>query len=334
MKLNILFSLITLNLIFPNKIIYLSSPMSKFTTNKSKETVRSPNNIRNSIVHFVFFWLRIWSFFVIYILAGQTDFSNPAVVDTVDDFVYIIQFNLFQIYFVTSAIVSGNIFGFYLSIGLMVHNAALSMFIPATTGADISLKYWSMLILIAALFVLEAVVTLFIIYTRRLEINFDLFKKVGANPKINDAFGTRKCLEAFGSINVFVAVMISAKFFLPPSSVYNKASAVTFGFTMLTFVEQLFISVGFNEENIVQRKIALFLSFLKIPVAISAIVMYSLYDLSNKSYYRNREIVIYLLGDTLLITICMNYLLVQDTRKFGSGLKDFLKFKTRKLNLS
>lgn len=308
--------------------------MSKLTTNKSKRAVRSPNNIRNSTIHFVFFWARIWCFFVIYIVSGDTDFLNPVVIDTIDDFVYIIQFNLFQIYFVTSSIVSGNVFGMYLSLGIMIHNAVITMFLPATSGISFPLRYWAMLITVTSLFVAEAIMTLLIIYTRRLEINFDLFKKVGANPKINDAFGTRKCLEAFGSINVFVAVMISAKFFLPPSSVYNKASALTFGFTMLTLVEQLFISVGFNEENIKQRRIALFLSFLKIPVAILSIVVYSTYNISNESYYRNREAVIYLLGDILLITICMDYLLVQDTRKFGSGLKDFLKFKTRKLNLS
>ncbi|ELA41930.1 uncharacterized protein VICG_01114, partial [Vittaforma corneae ATCC 50505] len=111
-------------------------------------------------------------------------------------------------------------------------------------------------------------------------------------------------------------------------------SSLAFGFTILTFVQQLFISVSFNQESRTQRKIAISLSFLKIPVAIGVMVWYSLTTISKEGHPKSKAVLMYLFSDILIITVLMNYVLLQDTRKFGSGLKEFLKFKTKKIQLS
>jgi hypothetical protein len=46
------------------------------------------------------------------------------------------------------------------------------------------------------------------------------------------------------------------------------------------------------------------------------------------------EVYCYLVGDIIILSLYMIYVLMMDTRMFGSGLKEVLKLKTRRIKLS
>lgn len=288
------------------------------------------------IPHGIFFWLRILGFCSLYLLASVTnvDFTNQGVLITTDELVYVIQFNIFQFYFVATSIINENIFGNYLCIVLMLHNAFLSIFIPATTTSVLSFGYWIILIIIAFTFLIEAIMSTYLIYRRRFESNLELFKKVGVNKKVNSAFATRKFLESFGSLNVFIASVISGKVFLLPVSTYSAYGSLIFAFTIVTYIQQLFITVKFNEESLTQRKIAIFLSFIRIPLAVGAVIWRSSVQITSNNYVKPKNMIIFLFTDVIIIAIFMIIVLIRDTRQFGSGLKEAFNFKTKRIRLS
>ncbi|ELA40884.1 uncharacterized protein VICG_02080, partial [Vittaforma corneae ATCC 50505] len=108
------------------------------------------SSIYTVLPHVVFFWIRMLGFFTLYVfsIAEHIKFVRNTDTDSADDFVYIIQFGLFQLYFVSKSLIHGNIFGFYLGIALMIHNTVLTLFAPKTSPADLSKKYWVVLYLI------------------------------------------------------------------------------------------------------------------------------------------------------------------------------------------
>lgn len=283
--------------------------------------------------HIVFFWLRIFAFFTIYILGANFQGQKKSILETADYFIYIFQFNAFQLYTIGLSLAHENIFGFNLSIAIMVHNTVLAIFIPATTTMMSEKKYWAMSIFIAALFFLEALFSSYKVIKSFSENSMQIFRKIGADEKINDAFATRKSLEVFGGINVFLATVIAGKVFLPPTSRLTPANMLIFGFMLLTYIQQIFVSVHFNEENRLQRIIAVVLAFLMIATAAGVITKYSVTSPGEPGYEKTRSILIYLFGDIIVITIIMNYFLIKDTSKFGSGLRELLLFKTQKISL-
>lgn len=110
--------------------------------------------------------------------------SNPGdkvVMDTV--FVWLC--SMFSFYLVCQGIITQNIYVFDLAIVILIHNAILMLLVdlnlahPGLGGYNLSLKiyFWS--------YVVEAVYALCVRYLQRAEINLFLFKKIGANPKIN-----------------------------------------------------------------------------------------------------------------------------------------------------
>jgi hypothetical protein len=135
----------------------------------------------------------------------------------------------------------------------MVNNAVLTLLIiRANQETQLVIRVFSWLFI--ASFIIEALMSMYLIYSRRNENNFQLFKKIGADKRINKAFSTRKLLESSGSLNVFMASVIFMKLILPPKTTIGFSSFSILIFTVFTYTQQLFISVGINEERVGQRK--------------------------------------------------------------------------------
>lgn len=252
--------------------------------------------------------------------------------ETSNDFIFLVLVNTFQLYLELQSFSSGNIYGYYMAIVLMIHNAVLTMFIPSTTSLPVTRDYWITFSIISGASVLEALITIYTTYLRRFESRLIVFRKVGANPRINAAFSTRTILQTFGSINVFFALNLGLKDLILPSSRFNKPSIPRYIYVLLTFVQQLFISVNFYSEDKIQRRIALYISYLRIPLIIGAIVWLAIAPPPRIGLTDDVEI--FVLSDILAISIIMIWFLESDTRMFGSGLKEYMMFKTNKLDLS
>lgn len=309
--------------------------------NLSNQSALSPFPFLTFVFHVIFFWIRLSGLITIFGL--RSDFlgskyvnAPPAIIngvlETANDLVFLISFNMFQLYLELWSFTSGNIYGYYMAIVIMIHNAVLTMFIPSTTSITVRFEYWIVLGIISAAFFVEALITIYMTYLRRYESSLDIFKKVGANPKVNSAFATRKILEAFGLINVFSSAALACKDFVIPSTRFTKPGILRFSYIIVTFVQQLFISVNFNDEDIIQRKIAVYLSFLKIPLIIGSIIWIAIAPAPKPGVTDSVEI--FVIADALVESIAMNWFLVSDTKKFGSGVKEYLMFRTKKLDLS
>lgn len=301
--------------------------------NKLKTLVYNSSVKLDLLIHISFVYARIACFCYIFVLYDYGISRFRTLIGKVDDFTYNVYFNLYLEFLFIYSILMSNIYGYYLCAAVCLHNSALFIIIVSSPGTVYGPGIWVCVSFIAGFFILECFVTLYCLYVRRFENNNELFKKIGANPKINQAFATRKQLELFGSINVFTSTVILLKFLLPPSSIYANVTYLTGIFSFTSYLQQALIAVNLKEELVRQRQLAIFLSFIKIGLAITIIVLYNRYSLSLDPLDQPSKVIQFLFGDIIVITSIMTYLLIRDLQQFGSGLKEFLKFKTKVVSL-
>lgn len=303
-------------------------------------------HLNRTIPHIAFFLARVFAllaFFIVAITDKNAKRFRMLVKlgvlkgdeTNLDDTTYVFQFNIFQLYLVSYSVVNNNVYGYYLSIIVMVHNALLTSLVTAFSNIRLTYPYWLIIGIISGSFLLEALLSLYLLFLRRFENNLELFKRIGADKRINDAFSTRKFLESFGPLNVFMASVIFGKVFLPPFRAKSGSVYLVLGFTILTYIQQLFISVRFHDESKSQRRIAIMLSIIRIPVIILAMIWYILSETKADVTKRGSTAVFcYITGDLIIISLLMIFVLIKDRRRFGSGLKEFLSFGTKKINLT
>lgn len=305
-----------------------------FSFNKLKTLVYNSSVRFDLLVHILFTYGRTACFCYIFILYDKGTALFKALIGRVDDFTYNVYFNLYLEFLFIYSILMSNIYGYYLCSAVCLHNSALFIIIVSSPITVYGPGIWICVSFIAGLFILECFVTLYFLYVRRYENNNDLFKKIGANPKINQAFATRKQLELFGSINVFTSTVILFKFLLPPSSIYANVTYLTGIFTFTSYLQQALITVNLHQELVRQRQLAIILAFIKIGLAITIIVLYNRYSIGLDVLDQPSKVISFLFVDIIVITIGMTYLLIKDLKQFGSGLKEFLKFKTKVVSLN
>lgn len=333
------------------------------------QSALSPFPFLTYVFHVTFFWIRVAGFIAIFGLRGRlldaehivtspashkslssipvTDVYNipddvppevfakglvNGILETSNDFVFLVSFNIFQLYLELQSFTSGNIYGYYMAIVVMIHNSVLTMFIPSTTSLPVYFEYWIVFSIISGAFVLEALITIYTIYLRRYESSLDIFRKVGANPRINTAFTTRKILQTFGMINMFFALCLGCKDFVIPSTRFTQPATIRFSYIVVTCIQQLFISINFHDEDFVQRKIAIYISLFKILLIIGAIVWTKVAGPPRLGISNSVEI--FVLADALAVSVITTWFLINDTKQFGSGVKEYLIFRTKKLDLS
>lgn len=144
----------------------------------------SIQRISNVIVHSVFFFLRQVIFLILVIDIRQTNviFEYPY---TIEDFVFSILFSIFIFAQISNSIISNNIYGFDLSIILLVKEFLFSL-IYEFTNEDLDIKLRKLYkLIITLLYLVEALYSTLIRYYKRNEINLYLFKRIGSDPKIN-----------------------------------------------------------------------------------------------------------------------------------------------------
>lgn len=277
--------------------------------------------------HVMFFWARLACLFILLPIGGKRILNE----ELKSDILFLGKFNVFQFYLVVSSIISGNIHRAYLSMAMMLHNAILAIFIPTAMSSDLIASTWIAIVLVSLTFLLEAFWLLYMIYAKRFENNLERLRKVGVDPRINNAFAVRKALQTFGSINIFLVFAVLGKDFVPPLERFNGITLLSLSYAILSSIQQLFISANFNDEDITQRKVAIFLSFARLPIIICIIVWCAV---GPKHRATTHAVSIFIFSDILVISLIVNYILLCDTSMFGSGLKESLIFKTKIFDLS
>lgn len=286
------------------------------------------------LFHLGCFWFRILCYVLAYRFPFGRMLNNPTFEDKVDNANYVVHFNLFLLYIILTAVIKNNILKIYISIFLMFHNTILTL---RSFSSETSKKaHWLLLLVIMSSYLVEAMLTFYFTFRMMHENKFRLFKQVGANPAINKAYTTRKCLETMGEVNVFSSLAIFGKIFLLPKIYADSFSLVAAALTGITLLQQLAISMFFCDENVIQRRIAIFISLLKLPVNIILILWIPLVEHRRRSGHIHTETETFfdfLFVDIEALNILLIYFLIKDYSSFGSGLKEYLKFKNKRISL-
>lgn len=129
---------------------------------------------------------------------------------------------------------------------------------------------------------------------------------------------------------MFLPIGLLIKDLVPPFFNFSLFNRLAFSFVFFNFVVQIFISARFNEESKIQRLITLVLSVLKILVGLSFKIVHIVFFYEGRT---ERKIDYILSADILIASLLQTYFLFIDYLCFGSGLKETLKSKNRRLTL-
>ncbi|ELA41145.1 uncharacterized protein VICG_01844 [Vittaforma corneae ATCC 50505] len=292
----------------------------------------SPNRfpIVEFITHIAFYGTRL----ILYTTARGTSFKTlNHVVASASAIIIGYVFSLFLLAFVLYNLLKENTYGYCLAAVMMLHNFLLSITILMLMRVDIRIKrrYWIAGLMISTSYILEMFITIFFIYKKRKESNKAVFRNIGADPAINDMFSIRQRLQTFGSIDLFIAIVIAKNLYLPPQIFSFKFEHITIAILALTVLQHVFVYAKFHDEDITQRKMAIVITIVKAVVAALLIVLIAANYTSSE--YLTRVIKIMLCTDLLVLTLVFLYYLWKDMKNFGKGLKKHILFRTRELTL-
>lgn len=284
------------------------------------------------ILHVAFFLIRRSIHFTILFLALSSDEIDPQVRMNADLFCSFSMISVLSLFLVLRSVVSGNVFGYYFSIGVMFHNSFIAISIPSTGNFVSYEHFWILFSLISLSYFIEGLLSLYLVYLRKNEYNIKLFKTIGADKLINNAFATRKCLEASKETHIFLTLLVFRKLWW--HSIENEKS-VAYCISILlvlTFLQQCATSINFNDENTFQRQVTIAISFLKIIVALIIILIRLI------MHFLEYHVVIdcfttLLCTDILFVSLIIHYFLIKDFNQFGSGLRNFFKLKNTRIEL-
>lgn len=248
--------------------------------------------------------------------------------------------NLFQYYISLSGLFSDSIYEEYVSILFLLHNSINALLIPIVVSNRIEkygfeeLKSFSLSFcyICSAISFLEFLISVYNIYRNRKMINFSVFKKIGANERIKHAFATRMRLKAAIKISLFLAIVICMKIIVPPLPPTNSNYLGIIFFSFLTCIFCLVVCVNFNDENKVQRKIAIIIYFIKL--AVITLVKFDFFIYRREYLVVSDAITIFAMANFLIVSFVVFYTVISDFAQFGSGLKEYLNENMKKVDLS
>lgn len=287
-------------------------------------------NFRLCLPHILFFLMRIVVFAVIKLTTNDLIPIFNEVRDSVNDTVYLAQFNLCQLYLSLDSLLNASVMKYRLISLLSFHNAVLSTFIACFTLSD-EYTYQVFLSLITALFAAECLYTLYVSYNKGREFEHELSKKIGRDERINEAYVVRKCLEIASEINFFLVCAMAGRFVYNPLTIITSTSYVILCYAAVSFLQQLFLRVKFNGECVVQRRVAIVLSVVKTIMAGATLAHYAWAEWDTPTTDMMVETL--LLSDLIILAAVELYYVVLDASHFGSGLKYLLALKTTRLTL-
>lgn len=311
---------------------YFAIGMKKYKNMKTQLKLKK-FPIVEFVTHIVFYAIRIVLYTAIRGIGFELRIDVGLTVASASAIIVGCVFSLFLLVFALSNLLRENIYGYCLAAVVMFHNFLLSLTILILMRLDTHLKakYWILGIMVSVSYIFEMLITIFFIYKGRGESNRTIFRKIGADPKINDMFSIRQRLQTFGAINIFIPVMMIKNLYLPPRIFSFSFEHINTVVLALTLVQHVFVYTRFHDEDMVQRKIAIAVTVVKAGFTVLLIVLTAMNYMYSE--YLARVIKIILCSDLLLLTLAFLYYLWVDMKNFGKGLRKHVLFRTRELTL-
>lgn len=267
-----------------------------------------------------------------YIIRRNPEFASVDTNKLFNNIIYAFQLNTFQIFCVLNSIINEDHFEYMLSLVLILHNVMLTFVLLYIIENQILKFIIVPIILTGTLYLIEFIYTIKLIGDQKASHSFDTFKKIGADKKINEAFHIRKIVRYLSIVDMFLVLLINARFFLPPVQANLRIDFSVIGILVFTLVQELIINTQSELENNSQRKIAIVLSIIKAVAMIMEIVFVSFQNFLSSDSARTIKIILY--ADILVVSILLSVYLIKDLANYGCGLKATLQFKTRKIKVS
>lgn len=285
------------------------------------------------LIHFLLTFLRSTSFFTInFIIYSKPSLASTNTNKVANNIVYAIQLNIFRLYCVIRSIITENHFEYTLTLLLSLHNFILIFVLFYTVEAEIAKFITAPVAITGFLYILDILFTIKNIRDRRGAFDFDTFKKIGADQRINEAYNIRRTVKYLSLIDMFLAIIINGRFFLPPVQPNLRIDFSVTGILALTLIQQILINAQITKENKIQRKIAIGFSLFKSLTMVVEIVFLSFNTFLVSDSARSIKIILYC--DILLDSIFLSIYLYRDLLNFGCGLRENLEFKTKRTNLN
>ncbi|ELA41144.1 uncharacterized protein VICG_01843 [Vittaforma corneae ATCC 50505] len=286
-----------------------------------------------TVTHIVFYAIRLTFFVLIRGLTFNIKVATERELIAANDVIISYTFSFFLLFFALCSVITENIYGYYLSAILMFHNSlfTIAMLILISLNIKVTAKFLSVGIVVSISYFVEMCFTLFYIYRKRVENSKILFQKIGADPKINDMFSTRKKLQTLGLLNFFISIITIQKLYLPPVLAHFAFEYATIIILGLTILQHIFIYANFHNEDLTQRKIAMVITVVKAALAILLAIFTIIKYIVGTEEEKVVKLIVYI--DLLMISLVFFYYLWTDMNNFGKGLKKQILFKTRELTL-
>lgn len=240
------------------------------------------------------------------------------------DVVFLNIFNMFILFLAYKSVVSQKIFTYYVTIIVLLNNGIINFFVLKTSLAVLEMTNPDLITyLISISFIVEALISLYVVYINRFLSWMDVFRKLGANTRIRNAYFYRQILEATLPYIYFISFHHLSNI-LFPTTINIKTAAIFRGVLIIVCsLQLLFIFVNFNDEDVLQRRIAIGFTFLRLAVLgilLETVVRYRSNIKSDKFY---TACIFY--GNYVTIQVIIVIILIKDMSLFGSGLKEYLK---------
>lgn len=130
---------------------------------------------------------------------------------------------------------------------------------------------------------------------------------------------------------MFLIIALSFEDLVYPFFKFNLYNAFVLIFIFLTALSQILIFSRINEENVIQRKLALGFCIFKITYGIILKIIQTVLFYTNIT---ERSVQFIVSIDIIIVSFVMIYLSYKDFKNFGSGLKEVLKTGLNRMSIN
>lgn len=176
--------------------------------------------------------------------------------------IFLNAFNMFILFLTCNSVISQQIFRYYAAILALLDHGIINILILKKSFIVIQANHGHLIAyLISISFILEALISIYLVYINRFLSWIDRFKKLGANAKIQNAYFWRQVIHALYPYEFFVAFEQAGSVMFPLTSILNLLVALNGAVIIISFFQVIFTCANFYDEDVLQRKLAYSLLF-------------------------------------------------------------------------
>lgn len=296
------------------------------------------NNLRNTgripyIHHIMLFIFREVLFCIILPLMIYPSIETNEGFYLVSDVIFLIVFNIFILFLTYNSVISQKIFTYYVSIVILIDHGVINMLILKTSCSLIDVANARLVTyMISISFILEAFVSIYLVYINRFLSWMDVFRKIGANTRVQSAFFYRQILKALIPYGFFVAFQQLDNVLFPFTGCMAVLTALRGALIITSFLQLAFICVNFDTEDVLQRKIAIAFTLLRVGNLMLqlGILIYVKSALKTGKFFIASIFSI----NYMVVQLITLFILIKDLSLFGSGLREYSRLNSVLISLS